>query len=49
MRLLLAPAPPPPAYTQYAIGQGGGKKDPGSGRLREWGPAENGGADVFVV
>jgi len=36
---LLTPALPPPAYTQYAIGQRGGRKDPGAGRHWEWGPS----------
>jgi hypothetical protein len=36
IRHSLTPAPPPPAYTQYAIGQGGGKKDPNAGTFWGW-------------
>jgi len=42
--LLLTPTPPPPAYTQHAIGQGGGRKDAGAGR--HWGWSADGVADT---
>jgi hypothetical protein len=48
LRRLSAPTLPPPAYTQHAIGQCGGRKDPGAWRHWEWsdGGSRDAGAGV---